>query len=961
MTIRTRVLPALVLLISSAVFSLAWAAQPPRPPHPQHPSHPQSLDGLKAAAKVVRDVDGIAHVQARNEHDLFFLQGYIHAQDRLFQMDVSRRTADGTLAELLGPGALPNDVQLRTIGLERSGERTYQALLADAAAGDRTSISVLAAMRAYAEGVNAFLDHATVLPPEYSALELTQVRPWQVTDSINVGKLIAFGLSFDLEDISNSQRLGAFQSVLGAQAGAALFFEDLFRSQPFNPASTVPDSGGNGARPHGNKPHAASTRRAMGAVPHIDDAVRELSRRYLDQLEYAPTMKTIVENDRSARGSNNWGVAGSRTVSGHPIIANDPHLTLDHPTTFYPMHLSAPDYDVIGSGFAGVPFVIVGHNPFIAWGPTTNPLDVTDVYLEQLVPDASSPSGLSTLFQGQPEHVIPIAQQWFANVVGDGIPDNQVLANHAVTLIVPRRNNGPIVQSLASGQALSVQFTGFSATRELESFYLWNKARDLRDFRNGLRHFDFGSQNWAYADKAGNLAYFTSGEMPVRADLAAGDASSPPYFIRNGQSGAFEWLPVQHPQPGQVLPYEIYPESAMPSVINPRNGWFVNANNDPAGTSLDNNPLNDSHPDVPGIYYLNQGYASGFRAGRITTRLQRLFATGNGKVTAQDMADIQADVGLLDAEYFVPQLQQAFADAQAPGADPALAAAAADPRLIEALQRFGDWADLDFQAKTGILEGFDSEDDDGDPTGSFNPSEVTASAATTLYSVWRSSFTRNTLLATLNANGLGALAPGSALQMTSLRNLLEHDGVSASGVKFFAGGDGRAKVQSVLLASLSDALNRLASPEFAAAFGGSTEQSAYRWGMLHRIVFDSPLGPPFSVPPAFDGFPAPLPGLPGIPTDGGFSTVDASSHSTSATGVNGFMFGSGPTNRMVVELPRSGPRARSVWPGGTSAVPGEPFYVLPMLPRWLTNDANPLRFRSGEIKAGEFSEQVFVP
>lgn len=974
MATRNRVMAALVLLAFSGMLSPVWATRPPHPPHPAPPthptpphpsdptppSHPESLPRLHAAAKLVRDVDGIAHVQARNEHDLFFLQGYTHAKDRLFQMDVSRRTADGTLAELLGPGALPNDVQLRTIGLERSGERTYQALLSDAAAGDRTSVHVLAAMRAYADGVNAFLDRASALPPEYTALELTQVRPWQVTDSINVGKLIAFGLSFDLEDISNSQRLGAFQSVLGAQAGAALFFEDLFRSQPFNPASTVPDSGGNGTPPHGKGEKSLSTLGA-GAAPRVDDAVRELSRRYLQQLEHAPTMKTIVENDRSARGSNHWGVAGSRTVSGRPIIANDPHLTLDHPTTFYPIHLSGPDYDVIGSGFAGVPFVIVGHNPFIAWGPTTNPLDVTDVYLEQLVPDATSPSGLSTLFQGQREHVLPIAQQWFANVVGDGIPDNRVLANQDVTLIVPRRNNGPIVQSLAGGQALSVQFTGFSPTRELESFYLWNKARDLRDFRSGLRRFDFGSQNWAYADKAGNLAYFTSAEMPVRADLAAGNASSPPFFIRDGQSGAFEWLPVQHAQPGQVLPYEIYPESAMPSVINPRNGWFVNANNDPAGTSLDNNPLNDSHPDVPGIYYLNEGYASGFRAGRITARLQRLFSSGNGKVTARDMADVQADVGLLDAEFFVPRLQQAFADAQAPGADPALAAAASDPRLAAALQHFGDWADLDFQAKTGIPQGFDAEDEDGDPTGSFTPDEVTASIATTIYSVWRSSFTRNTLLSTLNGAGLGAFAPGSALQMTSLRNLVEHDGVSASGVKFFAGGDGRAKVQTVLLASLSDALDRLASPEFAAAFGGSTDLADYRWGLLHRIVFDSPLGPPFSVPPAFDGFPAPLPGLPGIPTDGGFSTVDASSHSTSATGVNGFMFGSGPTNRMVVELPRSGPQAKSVWPGGTSAVPGEPFYVLPMLPRWLTNDANPLRFRSGEIRAGVHSVEVFTP
>lgn len=960
MMMGKRVTAALTLLASVALMPTVSMAQS------DFPQRPQSLPGLDAAAKVVRDVDGIAHVQARNEHDLFFLQGYVHAQDRLFQMDVNRRTADGTLAELLGPGALANDVQLRTIGLGRSAERTLQALQADADNGDRTSVDVLAAMNAYADGVNAFLERAeTPLPPEYTALELTQVRPWEAIDSIAIGKLIAFGLSFDLDDISNSQRLGAFQFALGAQAGAALFFADLFRTQPFDPASTVPDSGGSGplgARNGGGpQPPAALSTGAQPQIPQVDGAARELARRYLDELQQAPTMQTVVENDRSARGSNTWGVAGWRTVSGRPIIANDPHLALDHPTTFYPIHLSAPNYEVIGSGFAGVPFVIVGHNRFIAWGTTTNPLDVTDVYLEQMVPDASSPSGLSTLFKGQPEHLIPIAQQWFANVIGDSIDDNRVLAKQDVTLIVPRRNNGPIVQALPGGQALSVQFTGFSPTRELETFYLWNKSRDLRDFRNGLRRFDFGSQNWAYSDKQGNLAYFSSAEMPVRSDLAAGDRSMPPFFIRDGQSGQYEWMPVRHPRPGQVLPYEIYPESAMPSAINPRNGWFANANNDPAGTSLDNDPLNDSHPDVPGIYYLNQGYASGFRAGRITQRLQRLFNEGDGKVTASDMADIQADVGLLDAEFFVPQLQAAFAAAKAPGADSALAAAAADPRLAAAMQSLEAWADRDYQAKTGILEGFDAEDDNGDPSGSFSPSEVGDSVATTLYSVWRSSFTGNTLLATLNGAGLGAFAPPSAQRMTALRNLVEHDGVSASGVKFFAGGDGLAKVQTVLLASLSDALNRLASPEFAAAFAGSTDLFDYRWGLLHRIVFDSPLGPPFSVPPAFNGFPGPLPGLPGIPTDGGFSTVDASSHNASATGVNGFMFGSGPTNRMVVEMPRSGPVGRSVWPGGTSAVPGEPFYILPMLPRWLTNDSNPLRFRESDVRAAQFSVQRYTP
>ena len=927
----------------------------------------QSLPGLQSPVRVTRDVDGIAHIQATSEHDMFYMQGYIHARDRLFQMDVNRRTADGTLAELLGPAALANDVQLRTIGLDRSGARTLAALQADAQAGDSVSIAVLAAMQAYADGVNAFLERSRLpLPPEYDAIEITTVRPWQVIDSINVGKLIAFGLSFDLDDIANSQRLGAFQQALGPQAGAALFFEDLFRSQPFDPASTVPDSGGDGGSATPPKAGVSGATAATAAAAAVDSPIEvapaayELARRYLESASQAPTLRTLLDSDRTARGSNNWGVAGALTVSGNPIIANDPHLTLDHPSTFYPTRISSPGYDAIGSGFAGAPFVIVGHNRNIAWGPTTNPLDVTDVYLEQLVPDASSPSGLSTLFQGQPEHVIPVPQQWFANVIGDGVPDNTVLANQDVTLIVPRRNNGPIVQALDDGQALSVQFTGFSPTRELETFYLWNKARTLDEFRKGLERFDFGSQNWAYADRQGNLAYFTSGEMPVRSDLAGNSRVLPPFFIRDGQLGLFEWLPVTTPQPGQVLPYQIYPASAMPSVVNPVNGWFVNANNDPIGNTLDNDPLNDRHPDVPGIYYLNPGYASGFRAGRITARLNRLFSEGDGKVTAEDMAQVQADVGLLDAEFFAPRLIEAWLAGQAEDADPELAAAAADPRLGSALDYLYAWADLDYQAKTGILEGFDSEDHDGDPTGSLSQAEITASVATTVYSVWRSSFTRDTLLAALGPQ-LQPFAPPSSQRMTALKRLVENGGVSASGVRFFAGGEGPVKVQVAMLLALRDALDRLAGPEFAAAFGGSTTISDYRWGYLHRIVFDSPLGPPFSVPPAFDGFPALLPGLPGVATDGGFGTVDASSHAVTASGVNGFMFGSGPTNRMVVEVGRNGPRGQSVWPSGVSAVPGDTFYLVPMLPRWLTNDANPLRFRSVELLTGRYQWQTFTP
>jgi penicillin amidase len=931
---------------------------------------PQSLPGLTASAKIIRDVDGLAHVQARNEHDMFFLQGWVHAEDRLFQMDLSRRQADGTIAEVLGPAALPGDVQQRTIGLHRAAARSWAAILADADAGDPVSVGSRDALLAYAEGVNAFLAATgSNLPPEYGALGLTSVRAWTPVDSVAIGKLIAAGLSFGLGDINNSINLGTYQAVLGPAAGSALFFEDLFRSQPFDPASTVPDSGGDGDLGPPN-PKGPMKPKALGAapagsqpVPSINPKAVEMGRRFLEKATASPFLKTVIENDPAARGSNNWGVTPEKSATGNPIIANDPHLALNHPTTFYPMQISSPGYDAVGNGFAGTPFVITGQNRFIAWGPTTNPMDVTDVFQDQVVPDGSSPSGLSIVLPGGAlGQIIPIPEQYFVNVSGNVIPAPPDPSIPPATLTVPARYDGVIVDfDTATGAALTVQYTGFGPTRELEAFYLWNFARNLADFRRGLERFDVGSQNWAYADRWGNLGYFTSAEMPIRTDLEAGAPALgiPPYFIRVGSLAAHQWLPQQNSYPGQTTPFEILAPEEMPQVVNPVNGFFVNANNDPAGTTLDNNPLNQLRP-TGGIFYLNPGYAQGFRAGSITERVQRALSTGDQKLSVEEMADIQADVGLLDAEYFAPKLIDAYQAGLAPGADPALAAAASDPRLGDAVARLTAWADLDYQAKTGIPEGYDSEDLDGDPAGSLDADEIAASVATTVYSVFRSSFIQGTIDAALG----GLPRPGSSEAVTALKNLVENGGVSSSGLDFFAAGsaaDQATKVQEVMLLSLSDALNRLAGAEFTAAFANSTDIDDYRWGKLHRIVFDSPLGGPFNVPPAFGLFPDPLPGLPGVPTDGGFGVVDASSHNARATGVNGFRFGSGPTNRWVADVGRSGPKSQSVWPGGTSAIPGDEFYVFPMLPRWLTNDANPIRFKSGDLRKGTSSVTKFKP
>src|SRR5438270_4208724 len=177
-----------LLALAAILCPLAAAAAPVR------------VAGLLDAAEVSRDAAGIPHIRAGNEHDLFFLQGWVHAEDRLFQMDTQRRQAAGTLAELLGPGALPSDVQLRTIGLQRAAVRSLPLLSARARA----------ALEAYAEGVNASAA-ARPLPPEYAALKLTRFSPWTALDSAAIGKLLAFGLSFDLDDISRTVALLTYQ------------------------------------------------------------------------------------------------------------------------------------------------------------------------------------------------------------------------------------------------------------------------------------------------------------------------------------------------------------------------------------------------------------------------------------------------------------------------------------------------------------------------------------------------------------------------------------------------------------------------------------------------------------------------------------------------------------------------------------------------------------------------------
>lgn len=883
------------------------------------------LPGMLQRGSVTREANGIPHVFALNKHDLYFLNGWVHAQDRLFEMDFNRRAAYGTLSELLGSPALYEDVQLRTLGLGRAAAATLPTLGADARA----------ALDAYAAGVNAYVA-SHPLPPEYGLLEITHFQPWTATDSIGVGKVIAFGLSFDTDDINRTAALLTYQGtgkVVGFD-GTKLFFE-TWRSQPFSNAATIPDAtGGLGA--------VGPNRRGLHAAQHLStdwldaDGVARVQR-WADSLRSGLVMAYAAGGPEHRAGSNEWAIAPKNSASGAAMVANDPHLALQTPANFYPIALQSGHTKVAGMSFPGAPFVIQGQNERIAWGSTVFPVDVTDIYQEQLVPDASSPSGLSSIYKGAKEPVIPIPQSFKVNVIGDGINDNLIPASAnatpPVTLIVSR--HGPIVTAPdpKTGIAYSVQYVGLYPTHELESFMLIDDAQNVNDFKSALQLFDVGAQNFAVADVDGNIAYFTGGEVPVREDLQAGTVNGvPPFFIRNGQGGN-EWMAVKNAQPQQALPYEILPYAEMPQVVNPTNGWFVNANNDPLGQTLDNDPLNQLRPGG-GIFYLAPGY-DGIRAGRITQIVRQKLANG-GKISYADMQAIQSDTVLLDAEVFVPFITKALTNSQA-SADPTLKALGSSPVVQAVISRLSNW---DFSTPTGLPNGYDSH-----RNGGLSAQTPANSVAATLYAAWRSKFLANTIDTPMKAANMPPAPDQQAL--TTLRFHLENfsttNGIGASGVSFFnvpGVTDPATRRDILILKSVADGMTMLSGDAFKAAFNKSTNLDDYQWGKLHRIEFDHVTGLGFLSPGVLlPPFPT-VPGLPGVSVDGGFSTVDAASHSARASSINEFMFAHGPNRRYVGEMTPA-IHGESSLPGGVSGNPASPLYSNLLL-QWLTNDTFPV-------------------
>ncbi|WP_376696245.1 penicillin acylase family protein [Wenzhouxiangella sp. EGI_FJ10305] len=871
--------------------------------------------------KITRDDWGIAHITADDDLSAAYELGVVHAEDRLFQMDLLRRQASGRLAELLGSSALPSDVQFRTLGLRRAADETAPVL-------DATTMAWL---QAYADGVNAVLDDTDQpLPPEYADLELTRtsIPAWTPVDSLTVLKLLVFGWSFDLSDLDRSLTIAQYEAAGSGSGfdGEALFYEDLFRSAPFAPATSA---------------EGASVVEAERAeAPDVPDYIRRSSpllEETVDRLSEVPLLEQALEGSAGERGSNWWILSGDITASGRPILASDPHLSLNMPAFFHQVSIEVtadtdPEMRVSGVTLPGIPAVLHGCNPRGCWAGARDPADVTDVYLEEVVIDSGTGLPTHTTFDGSLEPVDTISQSFMVNQVGDSTDDNLVEAGSgsgvpAETILVPRRNNGPIIEiDTDDSTAISVQYTGSGATREIEALLGFRRAYTVDQFHDALASWDTGSQAWAWADIDGTIAWFASGEIPLREDLqelGTADGGVPPFLLRDGTGARFhEWVPATSVDPTRSIDFEVLPAAELPSAVDPAKGWLAAANNDLLGLTFDNDPLNETRPDG-GVFYLGRTWAPGLRAKRILGRIEAELA-GGGKISMDEARAIQADNVLEDALFFVPYITDAWerlGDTW-PGADAAA--------MAEAVGRLAAW---DGSTPTGIQPGYDPGDDPNDlqaPTAA----EVDASVAATIYAVWRERIISLTIDDALDGAG-GLPRPGSVDSLKALAHLFAgfpgNGGSGASGLELIPGGD----LDGVVLSALSESLAALASPAMDDAFGGSTDQSDYRWGRLHRIVLDHPLGGANSVPPA-GGFSSLGARLPGLARSGGFLTVDQASHSARADSSNEFMFGSGAARRFVAELSPDGIETCDVVPGGVSGIMSDP-HATDQLPFWLTH------------------------
>ncbi|MBI2618486.1 MAG: penicillin acylase family protein, partial [Ignavibacteriales bacterium] len=543
------------------------------------------IAGLEKAVRVYRDVFGVPHIIAETDHDAFVAAGFVQAQDRFWQMEFIRRAGMGRLAEVLGLPALRTDRLFRTLGLARLADEIVQTL----------DLETRSALEAYARGVNAYIaEHKGKYPVEFDILGY-EPEPWTVQNTILLGKLMAWELNYSRWiDIT----YGYIVERLGEQPA-----RELYPDWPEDGPIIVPEE------------------------------LRGKRIAYLGKqlLEADQEFRSLLGDAAFGSGSNSWVISASRSVTGRPVLANDPHLILAAPARWYEMHLVAPGFDVIGASLAGNPFIIIGRNRRIAWGITAAMIDDQDFYVEE-ADSVEHPTRYR--FKNQ---WLPIEQHVDTILIKNDLP---------VILTSYRTHRGPVVNRIEpaaelSRHLLSMRWVAHEISNEARTFMLLNRAGSWNEFREALKSFAAPSQNFVYADVDGNIGYITVGKIPNRP--VEGFASPYP-----GWTDQYDW--------NGFVPFDEHPQ-----VFNPADGFIATANNRIAPSS---------YPK-----YLSHQWEPAWRATRIVEVLRH-----NEKMTLEDHQRLQLDLLSPHARILVPTILAAFDGIEIQ-----------DPDMRSALNYFRNW------------------------------------------------------------------------------------------------------------------------------------------------------------------------------------------------------------------------------------------------------------------------------
>ena len=541
------------------------------------------LDGLEGTVEIKRDGHGIPQIYADNPADLFFAQGYVQAQDRFYEMDFRRHVTAGRLSELVGKNGLETDELVRTLGWRRVAEQEYESL----GGGTR------ALLQAYARGVNSYIDgkSGSELSLEYAVLSLTgpdyRPEPWTPVDSVAWVKAMSWDLRSNMVD-----------EIERTMAARQMSVKDVEALYPDPPKSH---------RPIITNRRLTANGGTFGEPPAVAPAVSASLAKTRDAAEALPALLGTGEGV----GSNSWVVAGSRSATGEPILANDPHLAPSMPGIWYQVGLHCREvtqtcpYDVSGFSFSGMPGVVVGHNRRIAWGVSTMYADVTDLYLERIDGDRYEYKGKQVPLDTRRETI-------------------KVAGGTSRTITVRSTRHGPLLSDVSADvadagdtNAVALQWTALTPRPTISAVFALDRAQGWKDFRAAAKRFTVPSQNLVYADVEGNIGYQAPGAIPIR---SRGDGRWPV----PGWDGKHEWK--------RYVPFD-----ALPRELNPDEGYIVTANNQVVG---------DKYPHT-----LGADTAPGYRSARI-----RELLTSKDRHSVRDMTRYQMDAYSSNAEKLVPYL-----------------------------------------------------------------------------------------------------------------------------------------------------------------------------------------------------------------------------------------------------------------------------------------------------------------